>query len=207
MAKIKLTKNELKNQRDGLRRFARYLPTLQLKKQQLQIETRRVRDELEHLVAEETAAITAISAWIGLLDEAAAAQLLPLLRIADFADEIRNIAGIDMPVFRKLEFAPAEYDLFATAPWFDDLVAGVERLVEFKLHHTLLEEQLHLIEEELLITSQRVNLFEKVKIPQAKENIRRIQIYLGDQQTNAVGRAKLAKGKIKAKELLAAELS
>ena len=37
MAKIKLTKNELKAQRDALKRFQRYLPTLQLKKQQLML--------------------------------------------------------------------------------------------------------------------------------------------------------------------------
>jgi V/A-type H+-transporting ATPase subunit D len=117
-----------------------------------------------------------------------------------FEVETRNIAGIDMPAFKRLAFEPVEYDLFSTDPWFDDVFTAVEKLAEYKLHHTLLEEQLHLLEEELLITSQRVNLFEKVKIPQGKENIRRIQIYLGDQQTNAVGRAKLAKGKIKAKE-------
>ena len=33
---IKLTKNELKKQKDNLKQFQRYLPTLQLKKQQLQ---------------------------------------------------------------------------------------------------------------------------------------------------------------------------
>ena len=36
MAKIKLTKNELKVQKDQLKMFNRYLPTLMLKKQQLQ---------------------------------------------------------------------------------------------------------------------------------------------------------------------------
>ena len=46
MAKIKLTKNELKFQRDALKRFQRYLPTLQLKKQQLQMEVRHVREEI-----------------------------------------------------------------------------------------------------------------------------------------------------------------
>ena len=33
---VKLTKNELKVQKDRLKQFQRYLPTLQLKKQQLQ---------------------------------------------------------------------------------------------------------------------------------------------------------------------------
>ena len=45
-------------------------------------------------------------------------------------------------------------------------------------------------------TAQRVNLFEKVKIPEARENIRVIGIYLGDQQTSAVVRGKIAKKKL-----------
>ena len=49
---------------------------------------------------------------------------------------------------------------------------------------------------ELQVTSQRVNLFEKVKIPQAIESIRRINIFLGDQQTAAVVTGKMAKGNL-----------
>ena len=37
MAKIKHTKNEMKAQREALNRFERFLPMLQLKKQQLQV--------------------------------------------------------------------------------------------------------------------------------------------------------------------------
>ena len=68
------------------------------------------------------------------------------------------------------------------------------------MRRRLAEEQLQLIEQELRVVAQRVNLFEKVKIPEARENIRRIQIYLGDQQTNAVGRAKIAKEKCQSRE-------
>ena len=42
MGKVKNTKTELKAQRDSLKRYRRYLPTLQLKKQQLQMEIRQV---------------------------------------------------------------------------------------------------------------------------------------------------------------------
>ena len=42
MAKIKLTKNELKVQKDALKMYQRYLPTLILKKQQLQSEIRAI---------------------------------------------------------------------------------------------------------------------------------------------------------------------
>jgi V/A-type H+-transporting ATPase subunit D len=53
----------------------------------------------------------------------------------------------------------------------------------------------------LRTTTQRVNLFEKKLIPELRENIRRIKIFLGDDETAAVGRAKLAKGKLVQKEV------
>lgn len=53
MAKIKLTKNELKTQRDALKRFQRYLPTLQLKKQQLQMEMRKLDQAIHEKQREE----------------------------------------------------------------------------------------------------------------------------------------------------------
>jgi V/A-type H+-transporting ATPase subunit D len=52
------------------------------------------------------------------------------------------------------------------------------------------------LRDELRTTSQRVNLFEKVKIPETGENIRTIQIYLGDEQTAAVVRGKIAKARL-----------
>jgi V/A-type H+-transporting ATPase subunit D len=60
-----------------------------------------------------------------------------------------------------------------------------------------------LLREELRTTTQRVNLFEKKLIPELKENIRKIKIFLGDEETAAVGRAKLAKGKLVGKEVAA----
>ena len=60
----------------------------------------------------------------------------------------------------------------------------------------IIAKQLDLLDAELRVTSQRVNLFEKVKIPEAKENIRVIGVYLGDQQTAAVVRGKISKKKL-----------
>ena len=59
----------------------------------------------------------------------------------------------------------------------------------------VLERQYQLLLAELTTTSQRVNLFEKVKIPECKENIRRIRIMLSDMETSAVARSKIAKKK------------
>ena len=54
---IKLTKNEQKVQKDNLKQFERYLPTLQLKKQQLQSVIMKENAELEQLEIERTAMI------------------------------------------------------------------------------------------------------------------------------------------------------
>ena len=119
---IKLTKNEQKVQKDHLKQYQRYLPTLQLKKQQLQSVIMKTKAELEQ---------------------------------------------------KEVERAQMIGDLVST-----------------------LRKQETLLENELRATSQRVNLFEKVKIPEAKENIRVIGVFLGDQQTAAVVRGKISKKKL-----------
>jgi len=199
MAKIKLTKNELKSQRDSLKRFQRYLPTLTLKKQQLQMEVRKAHEKIKELQEQENQRRSEIEKWIKIVDEKYCEQLLGLVKVASWEVGIRNVAGTDTPIFKSISFETKTYDLYSTPIWFDDLIDALKMLVEYKLKHQLMREQLQLLEYELRVITQRVNLFEKVKIPESQENIRHIQIYLGDQQTNAVGRAKIAKEKCKAK--------
>ena len=137
---------------------------------------------------------------LALFSDPDAGQLRDLLEITQWEVSQHNVAGTDVPVFRSLTFADVEYDLFATPLWFDDALEILKKQLELRLRRTLAEEQLELLEQELRIVTQRVNLFEKVKIPESKENIRRINIYIGDQQTNSVGRSKIAKKKCELRE-------
>lgn len=195
MPKIKLTKNELKLQRDALKRYQRYLPTLQLKKQQLQAEVRHVRDEIARLQEKERDLAARSHRMLALFAGEEADALPNLLTVQEWKVSQRNVAGIDVPIFSGISFAEAEYDLFSAPLWYEDALALLAELLELRLRVCLAEEQQELLEHELRVVTQRVNLFEKMKIPEAKENIRRINIYIGDQQTNSVGRSKIAKGK------------
>ena len=195
MAKIKLTKNELKNQRDDLKRFQRYLPTLQLKKQQLQMEVRGVREEMAALEGNIASLEESWKETIPLLSGTDAGDAMDLVTVKDWHVGRRNVAGIDVPTFVSITFGVPEYDLFTTPVWYDDIVAMAQKRIELSLRQKLLNEMQELLEQELRVVTQRVNLFEKVKIPESKENIRKINIYIGDQQTNSVGRSKIAKGK------------
>ena len=192
--KIRLTQGELKRQRDSLRQYERYLPTLQLKKQQLQLEIlhqQRSRTERENSLAawEETA-----KEWLGLLIEAPeiGQWIVPERIIATR----KNIAGVDVPVFIRVDFVPAEYDLFTTPLWVDTALERLKERVSLGEELSILEQGINILRHELRITTQRVNLFEKIKIPEAKEAIRVIKIAMGDRMTSAVGRSKIAKNKV-----------
>ena len=73
--------------------------------------------------------------------------------------------------------------LFETDPWVDEGIRVLKQLTRLRIERQIYEEQHRLLSEELPTTTQRVNLFEKVKIPEALENIRAIRIFMGDQQT------------------------
>lgn len=195
MAKIKFTKGELKRQRDALKRFERYLPILQLKKQQMQLEIQRVHERLNLKNQALDSLKNKISEWANLLEERGD-YISGWIKPKNVVISGFNIAGVDIPVFEKIEFEDPEYDLFLTPLWVDIAIIELKKLVMFLEEKNILNKQLRILSEELRITNQRVNLFEKVKIPESSENIRRIRIYLGDQQAGAVGRSKMAKNKI-----------
>lgn len=193
MAKIKYTKNELKAQRDSLKRFQRFLPTLQLKKQQLQMEIRRVDQLIEEKANENKDVRARLSSWIQLFAEPI--DLAPYAEVDQLITSMGNIAGVPIPVLDQITFKEKTQDLFDTNPWVDQGIAVLRELTKLKVELQILEEQQRRLRNELRTTTQRVNLFEKVKIPEAKDNIRVIRIFMGDQQTAAVARSKIAKGK------------
>jgi V/A-type H+-transporting ATPase subunit D len=193
--KVKFTKGELKKQRDARERFERYLPTLQLKQQQLQMEVRRIEALLYRREVELERVKEDMESWIGLLGYTGF-DLAPWVHPMDVRTRTDNIAGVSIPVLDRVEFAPVDYDLYSTPLWADLAVEELRKLSESIVEVEILQQQFTLLNRELRITMQRVNLFEKVKIPECRENIRVIRIYLGDQDTNAVCRSKIAKRKI-----------
>lgn len=196
MADVKLTKNELRAQQVRLKQLDRYLPTLQLKKAMLQAEVMEARVEIERLNKSYDALEAEAREWAPLLtlpttlDPSAAAVVLDIKRRHE------NIAGVDVYYLDSLNFKDVSYSLFETPPWVDDVVIGVRKLKEKQIEREIAREKLRALEKELREVSIRVNLFEKVLIPRAKENIKAIKVFLGDQALAAVSQAKVAKSKI-----------
>lgn len=194
MAKLKLTKNQLKKQKDDLKRFRQYLPTLILKKQQLQAEIIKLNVEIEKVKQEKAYLKAELYKWVDVFAERN--DLQELVSLERIETESGNIAGIDIPVFVKLIFSEKEYDLLTSPIWLDYGIAEVKKELELNARIEILKTQQRLIKDELRVTTQRVNLFEKVMIPETRGRIKKIQVYLGDMQTASVVTGKIAKDKI-----------
>ena len=194
MAKVKLTKTELKAQTDALKRFQRFLPMLQLKKQQLQAEIAGISAKAEAAIAREREVRAELDGWVGLV--ATAEDVISgLVKVTGIRKGSANIAGVTIPTFESVDTETREIDAWATPAWVDDAVEVTKKVLSLQCERAVYEEQKRLVTAELQQTSQRVNLFEKVRIPECKEAIRVIKIALGDEQTAAVTRGKIAKGR------------
>lgn len=175
--------------------YRRYLPTLTLKKQQLQSEIRAIEDKAKAVRKERENLEFGFREWIAVFSETQAFAK-ELISVSNIRKGKGNIAGVDIPTFAGVDFKREDYDLYETPLWVDIAANHMERAIALDLEAEVLDEQVRLLETELLATSQRVNLFEKVKIPETEKNIKKISIYMADQQVNAVVRSKISKRKI-----------
>jgi len=194
--KVKLTRPELKRYRDALARYQRFLPMLKLKQQQLQMTLRdaavacrkaeQARDEVDAMLRR----------YRGVLADRAGLPLAEWSRPSEVRVGKKNIAGVEIPVFEDVAFPDARYSLFGTPPWVDQTLADLRERSRREAAVDVLRQEEVLLRGELTRIIQRVNLFEKIMIPQAREAIRKIRIKLGDEMTAGVGRSKIAKGKL-----------
>ena len=196
---IKLTKNEQKKQKDALKQYKRYLPTLQLKKKQLQAVIRSVEAEEAALRTERAKREAELDSWIALWaenplfgDKGIETLVVP----GKIECKTENIAGATVPVFESSEFVSLDYPLEDYPLWVDRGVESLRDIVVLKAKSTVLKKELDALSHELKTTTQRVNLFEKIKIPETESNIKKISVAIGDASTSAVVRGKIAKKKL-----------
>jgi V/A-type H+-transporting ATPase subunit D len=201
--KLKLTRPELKRHRDALARFQRYLPMLKLKQQQLQMTIQGVNQKYRAAEAAAEEARGKFAAYRRILSDVAGLNVEALAAPSRVLTATANIAGVTVPVFEGVEFPEASYSLFGTPAWVDRALADLRDANRRQAELQVIREQRHRLQRELTKVVQRVNLFEKVMVPRAREAIRRIRIHLGDEMTAAVGRAKIAKAKVGEEETAA----
>lgn len=196
MTEIKLTKNELRTQQNRLAQLEKYLPTLQLKKAMLQAEVADARLEIVKCEEGYSTLLEQVNHYSALLSEDLSIDIKNGVKILKVNKRYENIAGVEVPYFESIVFQEFSYSLFDTPPWLDTAIAGLRTLAESQAKIEIAREKKDALEKELREVTIRVNLFEKILIPGAKKNIKKIKVFLGDQQLSAVSQAKVAKAKL-----------
>ncbi len=192
MSRLTLNKSSLTTEQRRLKLLKQFLPSLDLKRRQLMAERAKARRVLAQLSEQQQAQHTEAAAQFPLLATLQCDELVTISRVE--ADE-ENIVGVKLPRIKQVHFVHADYDFFATPVWMELLATALEQALRLAAEKAFAEHRLALLEKAVIRITQRVNLFEKVLIPRTQDHIRRIRLYLGEQERAAVIRAKLAKAR------------
>jgi V/A-type H+-transporting ATPase subunit D len=194
VARTPLNKAELARKKRQLATYQRFLPSLDMKRKQLMAERRRARQTLADLRADLAETRRQAGETLPMLaDEQVDVERL--LRVSQVQLGRQNVVGVALPTLDDVHFARAAYGYLAKPHWVDPLVELLESRLRLEIAERIAAERLRLLEEALKKVTQRVNLFDKVLIPRTQEEIKHIQIALGDAERAAVVRAKFAKRK------------
>jgi V/A-type H+/Na+-transporting ATPase subunit D len=188
----KLSKSNLQLARTQLKLYKRLLPSLDMKRRQLTIEHEkamadysRARQMMDHLNASIGEELPMLGGTDIVLDG------LAHLATCKLGEE--NVVGVRLPVLREIDVKIADYSRVARPTWVDLLAQRLKQSIEQQMRVNVSEKRLIILAKSLRQITQRVNLFERILIPEAKKTIRRIRIFLGDLERDAVVRSKLAK--------------
>tara|TARA_R110002072_G_scaffold303108_2_gene493897 strand:- start:75330 stop:75944 length:615 start_codon:yes stop_codon:yes gene_type:complete len=191
---LALNKTALKQQRDQLAMYQRFLPSLDLKRQQLIADYQRARqqrDATRQEIDEQRSSSGELLALLGASEQ----DLTGLVRVESVAIREENVLGVRLPILDDVQVHVAEYSMLARPFWVDLLVELLQSMAVLRIRIDVDQERLRRLNDAVRRITQRVNLFEKVLIPQAEENIQRIRIFLSDAERTAVVRSKIAKAK------------
>lgn len=194
MSRRPLNKSALARAERDLATYERFLPALDLKRQQLMAERARARRELEE-AAEAAARAPAEAADRLPMLANRQMELSGLVRLKRVSFGSENVAGTRLPTLAAVEVEAAPYGFLGRPHWVDRLVEELRRAIETRVAHRVAQERVERLEAAVRTVTQRVNLFDKVLIPRTRADIARIRIFLGDAEKAAVVRSKIAKSK------------
>jgi len=194
MESLTLNKSSLKIERDRMRTYQRFLPSLDLKRQQLRVEfkkSQRVLKATQQEIEEQNTSLEGLLALLGSMTM----ELPNYVKVRSITIEEENVVGVKLPVLRGVEYGVEEYSTLAKPFWVDTLVEYLQKMSTLRIQEQVDRERVRQLDDAVRKITQRVNLFEKVLIPTAKKNIHRICIFLGDAERAAVVRSKIVKAK------------
>jgi len=194
MARLQLNKSSLARERAQLQSYERFLPSLDLKRQQLMGERARARAEVDELRAQVKALAAEVGERLPMLANEGV-SLEGLVRLTDYHTGLENVVGTKLPVLERIEVEIAPYSPMSKPHWVDDVARLLQDMLRARLRVKIAQDRVVVLDKAVTTITQRINLFDKVLIPTTRANIKKISIYLSDEEMAAVVRSKIAKKK------------
>ncbi len=192
--KILMNKNALAALKIELREYNTALPVFEMKEQQLKDVVQSIEHSINRLKKAIEQTNEEVKVWVAVIAEDTV-NLSDLVKVDHVNTEKREIAGVTIEVFIDVAFENIEVDPVNTPLWVDPAINVVK---DQKTNHIIWDiekKNIELLLEELAEARRMKNALKEVFIPEAIENKRKIEIYLGDVERLAIGCAKLVKKK------------
>lgn len=194
MRKVALNKSTLNKESGKVKAYKKFVPALDLKRKQLLAARVKAQQsllagtqELAALHLEVSEQLPMLANFPGAVDKLIDVQEIKVSQV--------NLVGLLLPEITSLKLAIKPYSFLTTDHWMDHLARLLIKSTEIELQQKILNKRLELLNKALQKTTQRLNLFDKVLIPRAQSNIRKIRIALSDSERAGVVTSKIAKNK------------
>jgi V/A-type H+-transporting ATPase subunit D len=190
--RFQYNKTYLQQLNRGLKVRENALPTLAAKEAALRMEVKRAKEEVVRIEEQVQREMTEQSATLRLWNE------LPggLVNVASAEIAVRKIAGVKTPLLQHVRFAVAPYSVFGAPAWIPSGIEAIKRMTTLEIQLELAKHKVAELEFARKKTTQKVNLYEKVQIPEYKAAISKIKRFLEDEENLSKSSQKILKGKL-----------
>ncbi len=189
--KYQFNKTSLQTLNKSLKMRLMALPIIKNKESALRQEVKLVKDKYLAAKKDFEELKNNASEW----DELWSEFDFDLLRIASVDLGQRKIAGVRVPVYQGVSFEYRPISWISRPEWYADTLLLLQRLIEAQIKTMVFERELHILEHERKRTTQKVNLYEKVQIPEIEDGIKKIKRFLEDEENLSKAAQKMVKAR------------
>jgi V/A-type H+/Na+-transporting ATPase subunit D len=187
--RFQYNKTSLQDMNKQLNIRVRALPTIKNKESALRIEVKKAKDNTElidsQLKQKQTELNRIAKLWTEFHPD--------IVKVDTVIQSIKKIAGVKTPTLEDVEFTIETFSFFNNPAWFYDGVLILKDFSKLSIERSFSLKKTQILEHARKKTTQKVNLYEKVQIPEYKEAIRKIKRFLEDEENLSKSSQKIVK--------------
>ena len=166
------------------------LPILKNKETALRLEVVQLSKELENLNEQNKELAARLENYKGFWAE------FPEIIVVDKIERYnKKVVGVKIPEIKAIKFKLADVSWWNLPAWIPGGIAILKEAIRLKLRTDILLEQIKVLENARKKTTQKVNLYEKVQIPEYEDAIMKIKRFLEDKENISKAAQKIVKNR------------